>query len=144
MTSQLKPCNKCWSEAVIIADEYHVQVKCKCGNETTDIMVGVKGITFRYARAYAIYYWNAANPISHAGKYLLEKAVERAVTHDIPTSYIDICQGCAQGRQARMIPFDSSETKVDSMLKIKHSPTCTLITEARLPLKTKGESDGHK
>lgn len=158
MSNQPSPCNECWSEASII--EGHEDCECGyddeyigCSNdECKNYVFGENKIEaeihyhddYESERFSLIARWNAANPISHAAKMLLEKSSTRdcncfdakpVVMEEHVETYT--CLYCAG--KVKVSALTDNEA-IDSLLKIKHLPSCTLITEAKLSLETKEKS----
>ena len=87
--------------------------------------------------------WNADNPISHEGKWLLENALQ-----EVRITPVILPSGERTGDGLKSITCTGCESKTQVSTKtdkikadLRHSPTCALITEARLPLKTKDKND---
>ncbi len=144
MTKELHPCNECWSDALHLVghedcESRYDDERIGCSNKECKryLFGNWENIEaeihydddFEYERLALEGKWNAANPISHAGKMLVEQyAVQWDYNSELVETY---CLECAT---TTYMNYGNEESLV---WKHEHSPTCALITKARLPLKTK-------
>lgn len=162
----LNPCNMCWSDAVK-TEAVWVWERDEDGNGVNVIKgskeaEGIKGYEFgtilhcpccspdvtehdRFDVAYGydgdeLYYekeWQEANPISHAGKMLVEDSIDG--DYDISENFDLWCKNC--DAETKIMFDETEETDGDLTfehhMRIEHDSTCPLITGAKLPLKVK-------
>ena len=132
----LPPCNNCWSEAELEREfEERGSWRASCLNKSCE-----NATMWTTWKETAIGCWVASNPISHAGKMLLEKSFE-IMPRPLGGDWYE-CKYCDGGTYTDPEGPDVEEINmIDIALFSHHSTTCLLITEAKLPLKVKDKEN---
>lgn len=131
MSDQLNPCNKCWEDLDYFEETIkgieHFVTKCACKEFSREVIV------HKYCSDHTFKRWQKTNPISHAGKMLLEDNHKTEMEMN-PHEYMRLstCRKCNEWARTKSV------NAVENMKKIHQENTdCPLITEANLPLKVK-------